>query len=313
MSEENKVIAKKLPISVIILTYNEEKNIEDCLKSVYGWVDEIFIVDSYSTDRTLEIARKYTDKIYQHPFENYATQRNWAQDNLPIKNEWVFHLDADERATPEIIEELEKVFSGSLDGIDGFMVSRRTVFMGKWIKHGGHYPAYHLRIFRKHFGRCEDRLYDQHFYVKGKIKILKGDIIDTITSDLNVWVSRHTRWATQEALEVLDKNRGCGVWDNDNVIKGNLKGNPVEQKKWLREKYYRLPLFIRPFLYFLYRYFFRLGFLDGKEGLIFHFLQGFWYRFLVDAKIYEIEKRAKEENVPIEKVIEEFLKIISQK
>jgi glycosyltransferase involved in cell wall biosynthesis len=282
-----------IPLSVIILTYNEEKNIEECLKSVYGWVDDILVVDSYSTDKTLEIARKYTDKIYQHPFENYARQRNWAQDNLPIKNEWAFHLDADERITPELSEELKRVFSNSIDDVDGFLVSRRTVFMGRWIKHGGHYPAYHLRIFRKNLGRCEDRLYDQHFYVKGKIKTLKGDIIDTITSDLDRWISCHTRWATLEAHEVMNRNRDYGIGDKGYVIKADRKGNPVEQRRWLRERYYRLPLFIRPFLYFIYRYFFRFGFLDGKEGLIFHFLQGFWYRFLVDVKIYKYEKESK--------------------
>jgi glycosyltransferase involved in cell wall biosynthesis len=277
----------KLPISVIILTYNEEKNIEDCLRSVYGWVDEIFIVDSFSTDETLDTASKYTDKVYQHPFENYAAQRNWAQDNLFIKNEWVFHLDADERATPELFEELKRVFSASLESINGFLTSRRTVFMGKWIKHGGHYPAYHLRIFKKKSGRCEDRLYDQHFYVNGEVKTLKGDIIDTITSDLGSWIVRHNKWATQEALEFMNRDKDYSAGNKGYVIKGDRKGNPVEQRRWLRERYYRLPLFIRPFLYFLYRYFFRFGFLDGKEGLIFHFLQGFWYRFLVDAFIYE--------------------------
>ncbi len=296
----------KLPISVIILTYNEEKNIEDCLKSVYGWVDEIFVIDSYSTDKTLEIARKYTDKIYQHPFENYAKQRNWAQDNLPVKNEWVFHLDADERATPELYSELRKAFSSTLDAVDGFLVSRRTVFMGRWIKHGGHYPAYHLRIFKKDLGRCEDRLYDQHFAVNGKTKILRGDIIDTVTVSLDDLIFKHNKWATLEAMEAVDRAKDYGVRGKDYTVKGNRKGNPIERRRWLREKYYEFPLFIRPFLYFIYRYFFRLGFLDGKEGLIFHFLQGFWYRFLVDAKIFEIVKKAKIESKTLEQVIEEL-------
>ncbi len=281
-------MGERIPISVIVLTYNEEKNIEECLKSVFGWVEEIFIVDSYSTDKTLEIAKKYTDKIYQHPFENYASQRNWAQENLPLKNEWVFHIDADERATPELAQELERIFSSPHIDADSFFISRRTVFMGRWIKHGGHYPTYHLRIFRKNLGRCEDRLYDQHFYARGKIKTLKGDIIDTITSDLDRWISRHNRWATLEAIEIVrDKDYGS----EDKAIKGNVSGNPIQKRRWLRERYYMLPLFIRPFLYFIYRYFFRLGLLDGKEGLIFHFLQGFWFRFLVDAKIYEMGKR----------------------
>ncbi|MCK4859033.1 MAG: glycosyltransferase family 2 protein [Candidatus Omnitrophica bacterium] len=282
----------KLPLSVIILTYNEEKNIEECLKSVYDWVDEIFIVDSGSTDKTLEIAKSYTDKIYQHPFKDYGKQRNWAQDNLPINKEWIFHLDADERVSSELSEELKGIFSRAVDGTDGFLVSRKTVFMGRWIKYGGHYPAYHLRIFRKDFGRCEDRIYDQHFYVNGKLKTLKEDIIDTVTSDLDNWVSRHNRWASLEAVETI-QNKVYRRTHKNYKIKPDIKGNPVEKKRWLRRKYYTLPIFIRPFFYFIYRYFFRLGFLDGKEGLIFHFLQGFWFRFLVDAKIYEMGKKGK--------------------
>ena len=268
---------------MIILSYNEEHTIRDCLESVHEVMDEIFIVDSYSTDRTLEIARRYTDKIYQHPFEDYGTQRNWAQENLPIGNEWVFHIDADERVTRELTDELRKIFSAPIAGVDGFLVSRRTMFMGRWIKHGGHYPAYHLRIFRKGLGRCEERLYDQHFYVNGSVAALKGDIIDTITTDLDSWISRHNRWASLEALEVINRGKDYGV-------RADRKGNPIEQKRWLRERYYALPIFLRPVLYFLYRYFFRLGFLDGKEGFIFHFFQGFWYRFLVDAKIFEMGK-----------------------
>ena len=137
----------KLPISALILTYNEEKNIEDCLKSIYDWVEEIFIVDSYSQDNTLEVARKYTDKIYQHPFENFSQQRNWSQDNLPIKNEYVLHLDADERVSSELSSELREIFSSNVNA-EGFMISRRTVFRGRWIKYGGHYPVYHLRLFK---------------------------------------------------------------------------------------------------------------------------------------------------------------------
>lgn len=275
-----------IPVSAIILTYNEEKNIEECIKSICGWIDDIYIVDSFSTDHTLDIARKYTEKIYQHRFENYAIQRNWAQDNLHIRNEWVFHLDADERATPELCKELGEIFSSAVIDTDGFMVSRRTVFMNRWIKYGGHYPVYHLRIFRKGRGRCEDRLYDQHFYVDGSVRTLKGDIIDTVTSDLGIWITRHRKWAVHEADQVIRTI-------NENVIKGNPKGNPIERKRWQRERYYGYPPFLRAFLYFLYRYFYKFGFLDGREGLVFHVLQGFWYRFLVDVKIYKNEKLKK--------------------
>lgn len=276
----------KLPISVIILTYNEEKNIRESLESVYSWADEIFIVDSYSTDKTLEIAKKYTNKIYQHTFENYGRQRNWAQENLPIKNEWLFHLDADERATPGLFQELQSIFSKPIDNVNGFFVSRKTIFMGRWIRHGGHYPAYHLRIFRKSAGKCEDRKYNQHFIVQGKILKLKGNIIDTFAPNLTAMVERHNRWATLEAEE-LESYQG----KNTGQVRVDFFGNPIERKRWLRNEIYRrLPLFLRPFLYFIYRYFVRLGFLDGIEGFVFHTLQGFWAQFLIDAKIYEYRK-----------------------
>ena len=280
----------RLPISVIILTFNEEKNIEACLKSVYAFVDEIFIIDSFSTDKTLEIGRKFPVKIYQHAFQDYSRQRNWAQDNLPIKNEWVFHLDADERVTLELWEELKEIFSQMQIDADGLLVSRRTLFMGKWIRHGAHYPRYHLRLFKKGLGRCEDRLYDQHFYLTGgSPKVLKSDIIDTITYNLDNWIARHNKWATLEAQEVIRCRDSQPVCQNYR-IKGSTTGNPIERQRYMREFYYRCPLFLRAAAYFLYRYILRLGFLDGIKGLIFHFLQGFWYRFLVDAKIYEYNK-----------------------
>jgi glycosyltransferase involved in cell wall biosynthesis len=279
----------KLPISIIIITYNEEKNLEECLKSVSGWADEIFIVDSGSTDRTLEIAKKYTERIYQHPFINFAQQRNWSQENLPIRNEWVFHLDADERVGSELISQLQRIFSSDTDA-DGFMIARRTIFRDRWIKHGGHYPVYHLRIFKKDKGRSEERLYDQNYIVNGRIIKIKGDIINVINPDLDLWKNRHRQWADLEAREVL--------FNKDRVINVGLTGNPIGRRNWLRYRvYYRLPLFIRSFFYFLYRYILRLGFLDGKAGLIFHFWQGFWYRLLVDLKIRELAVRKRRSEV----------------
>ena len=276
----------RLPISAIVLTYNEEKNICACLESVLGWVEEIFIVDSYSTDETLEIARKYTDKVYQHAFENYSNQRNWALEHLPIKTEWVLNLDADHRVTEELRNELLEVFSKEVpQDIKGMLASRRTIFMGRQISHGGHYPVYHAVLFRYNFGFCEKRLYDQHFCIEGKALKCNGDIIDVIGDSLNKFVERHNKWATLEAVEQLKEMRL-----QDGFVQANAFGNPIEKRRFLRNTYNSFPLFIRPFLYFIYRYFFRFGFLDGKEGLIFHFLQGFWFRFLVDAKIYEIMK-----------------------
>jgi glycosyltransferase involved in cell wall biosynthesis len=279
----------KLPITVIILTYNEEKNIEECLKSIHGFFEEIFIVDSFSTDKTIEIAKKYTDKIYQHKFEDYSSQRNWALNNLPIRTEWVLNLDADHRVTKGLIDELKEIFSKGLEkNFNGFLISRKTIFMGKWIKYGGHYPVYHAILFRKNSGRCEKRLYDQHFVVNGKLKKLKGDVIDIVADSIDKFISKHIKWAYLEAKEQMIKR--------EKDIKPSLFGNPIQKRRFFREIYNKFPLFIRPFLYFIYRYFLRFGFLDGIEGLIFHFLHALWYRFIVDVKIYELKKYGNNRN-----------------
>lgn len=273
---------------MIILTCDEEANLPVCLESLKGLDCEVFVVDSGSTDRTHEIARAAGALVVEHLFENYAAQRNWAQQNLPIRSKWVLHLDADERLTSELVAEINDVLQKPPQEADGFLLRKRTVFMGRWIKHGGHYPAYHLRLFRKDRGVCEDRLYDQHFLVNGRVRPLDHDYLDVITSDLSTWIARHTRWAELEAREVLARRTG------GYRVRSAPLGNPIERRRWLREQVYlRSPLFVRPFLYWFYRYFLRLGFLDGVEGLIFHFLQGCWYRFLVDAKIYELQRMRK--------------------
>lgn len=293
----------KLPISVIILTYNEEKNIEECLKSIQGWVEEIFVLDSYSTDRTIDIARKYTFNIHEHSFENYSRQRNWALVNLPIESEWVLNLDADHRVSTELKEELHDLFKKGLDKtLNGFLISRKTIFMGKWIKRGGHYPVYHSMLFKKGCGFCEDRLYDQHFVVEGKLKQLKGTVIDIITDSLTNFIQRHNKWATLEAVEFLTND----LDSNEKVVKFNIFGHAIQKRRFLRSSYNSLPLFVRPILYFSYRYFLRLGFLEGKEGLIFHFLQGLWFRFLVDAKIYEIRRNMRTQDRDIAHVINDL-------
>lgn len=254
------------PVSVIILTYNEEPNLENCLKNIFNWAGEIFIVDSYSTDGTLEIAKKYDCQIVQHAFENQAVQFNWALDNLRINNKWVLRLDADEYMTDELKSEVAEKLKNTLENVNGYCMKRRIYFMGSWIKHGGCYPVWSLRLFKKGKGRSELKKMDEHIVLSdGNAEKLENDFIDNNKKDLTWWTGKHNNYASREAADFLEGNFG--------IIK--------------KREYYRLPIFFRAFLYFAYRYFIRLGFLDGKKGLIFHFLQGFWYRFLVDAKIYE--------------------------
>jgi len=266
-------------ISAIVLTFNEEKNLPDCLESLKGVADEVFVVDSGSTDATRGIAARYGAKVVEHPFENYASQRNWAIDNLPIAGEWVLNLDADERLTPELASEIRERLPRTPAETAGFLLRKRTIFLGRWIRHGGHYPSYHLRLFRRGRGRCEERLYDQHFLVEGTLESFTSDYLDVLTPDIDRWVERHLVWARLEAREmsVVDSSHERAQ------VQSRATGSPIERRRWQRERLYgRLPLYVRPFLYWIYRYFLRRGFLDGREGLIFHFLQGCWFRFMVD-------------------------------
>ena len=275
----------RVPVTAVVLTYNEEKNLPDCLTSLAGWADRVYVVDSGSTDRTVAIARSFGAEVATHPFEHYGAQRNWALENLAIETPWVLNVDADERVTPEMRHSIAEAVASNEDGVDGYLFSRRTMFLGRWIRHGGHYPAWHLRLFRTGVGRCEERLYDQHFHVPGRVRQLPGDLIDTLTPDVATFVRRHVRWAELEA----DEQEGAA--STGRVAARLRSANAIERRRWLRNAYNRLPLFVRPALYFGYRYFVRLGFLDGPEGLVFHFLQGFWYRMMVDAVLFERRAR----------------------
>lgn len=279
-------------LSAIILTYNEELHLGECLGSLKDFADQIFVVDSYSTDRTVEIATNYGAEVIQHPFENQAQQFNWALYTLQIKNDWILRLDADEYVTEALKLEIAQVLPAVPQDISGFFIKRRVYFMNRFIKHGGYYPTWLLRLFRKSAGRSEHRGMDEHIVLlRGHAVKLKNDFVHDNKRDLTDWTNKHNQYSTREVADVLDLeqgNRGARV---------RLGGQPA-RKRWFKEHVYlQLPLFVRPALYFFYRYVVRLGFLDGKEGLIFHFLQGFWYRFLVDAKIYEkriiLKKRLK--------------------
>jgi glycosyltransferase involved in cell wall biosynthesis len=273
-------------LSVIVLTLDEEKNLPACLDSLEGLAADLYVVDSGSTDATREIARARGCRTFCHPFETYAAQRNWAFDHLPLRTPWTLCLDADERLTPELVEEIASALERGDADVDGYMLRRRTVFMGRHLRFGGQYPAYHLRLMRTGKGRCEDRLYDQHFVVSGKVGALRHDYIDILTDSLTRWTERHNRWASLEAEELTRLRPATGA-----KVAPRITGSPIERRRFLRQTVYnRLPLFVRPFLLWFFDYIVRLGFLDGAPGLIFHTLQRFWFRFLIDAKIYEARR-----------------------
>lgn len=265
--------------SVVVLSFNAERTIGATVEAALRVSDDVHVVDSYSTDRTLQILRTYPVHLAQHPFENYARQRNWAIRELPLRYDWELHLDADERLSPELIQELEELPERPPWKVEGYFLPRVVRFLGRILRHGGLSPTWHLRLFRRGKGRCEDRLYDQHFYVEGPAGKLRGVLIDDIRMDLSEWTTRHNRWADAEVAELRYAQTG-------RRIGGKWRGNPVEQKRALRGVYYRLPPFLRPWMLFGYRYVLRLGFLDGTEGLIFYVLQTAWFRFLIDAKLW---------------------------
>jgi len=268
---------------VIILTFNSAKSIERTLRKAVQVSDDIHVVDSYSSDNTLEICRSFSCKIVQRPFVNYADQRNWAIDNLALASSWQLHLDADEELTVELIEQINSIDFETSE-VDGWIFGRKVVFLGTVLRYGSIAKTWHYRLFRSGFGRCELRLYDQHFVSKGTTSKLNAFMLDHQEATLSEWTASHNRWADMEAAEMDAPNPPA---EPGSTVRARLLGSRIERKRFLKSQYYRLPLFVRPFGYFIYTYVICLGFLDGKPGLIFHFLQGCWFRFLIDAKLYE--------------------------
>ena len=269
-----------MSLSVIILTFNAEATLDATLTSARQVSDDIHVVDSGSTDSTLAVAEKHGAHIVGHPFEDYGKQRNWAIDNLPLKYDWQLHLDADERLSPELSARINALRGAFPANVDGYFLPRLLHFMGRPIRHGAMYPIWHLRLFRHGKGRCEDRRYDQHFRCEGPTERIDAPMIDDVRMSLSEWTIRHNRWSDAEVNEMVNPSAS-------GVIAGKFGGNPIEQKRALRGGYNRAPLFLRALGLFFYRYVLRLGFLDGMPGLIFFVLQTFWFRFLIDAKVYE--------------------------
>lgn len=286
-------------LTVIILAFNEERHLSRCLRSLSGVAKRIVVVDCFSTDATVAIAREHDAEVVQHVWVNYATQFNWALDNVVIDSQWTMRLDADEVVTPELAETLKRELPRYPETVMGLTVNRQIHFLGRWIRHGGIYPLRMLRVWRTGHGRCENRWMDEHMIVEGEIAHLTADIADINLNNVTWWTGKHNHYASREAVDLLMHRR-----------RGDQEGAQAQlnfqarMKRWLKLKVYaRLPLGLRALLYFLYRYFLRLGFLDGWQGLAFHFLQGFWYRFLVDVKVHELETLMKSKGMSLEQAV----------
>lgn len=270
-------------ISIIILTYNDEVQIENCLNSLSNLSDDIVVIDSYSKDNTLAICKNYGARVFQNPFVNQAIQFNWGLDNIELKYDWVLRLDSDEILPDRVKREIANAVQAPAE-FKGFYLNRRMYWMGRWLRYGRMYPHFILRLFKKGFARYEEKT-EEHLIVEGSVGFLKCDFLeDNRKNNLDYFTEKHLQTARGELGEIQNS-------ESANVLRSlepRLFGHKVNRTRWLKENIYmRIPLFIRSFFYFFYRYFICLGFLDGKPGLIFHVLQAFWYRFYIDAKVYE--------------------------
>lgn len=278
-------------ITAIILTKNEEVNIERCIKSIKAWVDRVVVVDSGSTDKTVELAEALGAEIYRHePFVHYAGQFNWALDNVDVKTRWVYRIDADEEVPPSLAAEIvESCRKHHDDDVNGFVMKFKIAFMGTFLKHGGMYPFYNLTIFKYGKGRYEDRALGEHVILsEGRTIDLKNDCLHFDFKSLDAWINKHNWYATREVADYY-ATRSKGQEDPNKLYREAKKTSKLRDGL-----YYRLPKFLRAKLYFWYRYYFRLGFLDGRAGYVHAFLQAYWFRFLVDAKIMERELKEKQ-------------------
>lgn len=277
-------------IAAIILTKDEELHLERCIRSIREYCSEIWVVDSFSNDHTEEIAIRLGAKFVQHPFENQAQQFNWAIRHLDIRAEWLWRIDADEYISDDLGQKVHKAIQTVGTDVNGIYVNKAIVFQGRKLRHGGWYPAPQIKIIRKGFGESENKVMDEHLVINsGRTIYVNGDQTDENLHNLTWWTEKHNRYASREAENMLRMRYGLD--SESEGVRPRLLGNDAERKRWFKLRYARMPLFIRPFLYFFVRYIVKLGFLDGRAGLTWYILQGFWYRFLVDAKIREIIRK----------------------
>ena len=286
-------LSPKIPVSVLIPAKNEELNLPACLESV-AVADEIFVVDSQSEDRSIEIAEQHGAKVVQFHFNgSWPKKKNWSLENLPFRNEWVLIVDCDERITPELWTEIATVIKN--EDYNGYYLNRKVFFLGKWIRFGGKYPDWNLRLFQHKQGRYEnlrtgdipntgDNEVHEHVILNGKVGYLKEDMLHIDFRDIYQWLARHNRYSNWEAKVYYNLLTGK---DNSDTIDAKLFGNAVQRKRFLKKIWVRLPL--KPLLRFILFYFIRLGFLDGEAGYIYGRLLS-QYEYQIGVKLYELRK-----------------------
>ncbi|HRY14894.1 MAG TPA: glycosyltransferase family 2 protein [Candidatus Competibacteraceae bacterium] len=277
-----------MKLVAVILTLNEAQHLPRCLASLAGVADAVLVADCYSTDDTVRIAQAHSARVVQREWINYATQFNWALTQLDADTDWVLRIDADEVLTPALAAEIRTRLPGIGPEVDGVFCGRRMTFQGQRIRFGGLFPIRVLRLFRAGRGQCENRWMDEHIKVAGPTADFRHELIDDNLNSLTWWTAKHNHYASREAVDLLNLEYGFMPHDSVASLRG---GSQAGVKRWFKEAVYaRLPGGLRALAYFLYRYVIRLGFLDGRAGAAFHLLQGFWYRYLVDAKVAEVKR-----------------------
>lgn len=268
-------------VTAIILTKNEEVNIVDCIKSIRTMTKRIVVIDSFSTDKTVELAKQYGADVFQHPFENYAKQYMYGVEVSNADTMWTLRIDADERLTLDSAKELEDICNKNMNtDVAGIVLRFKKNFLGKDLYHGGVYPWKKMNCYKTKLGTIENRSMDEHIVLSsGTIVEMKHDSVHFDFKDLEYFINKHNWYSSRETVDYFES------------IENPKMEMEMDFKTWFKMKfYYKLPLGTRAHIYYLYRYYMKLGFLDGKEGKIYAFLQAYWYRYLVDAKIYECKK-----------------------
>ncbi len=274
----------------IILTYNEELHLPRILKSIAPLQAKTYIIDSGSTDKTLDIAATHQAEVIYHAFENHPKQWDFALKNCVVKTPWIIGLDADQTLSAELFVKLKNFNPKQYENVDGIYFNRKNYFQGTWLKHGGYFPFYLLKMFRTGKGYSDlNENMDHRFIVEGPTQIWKDGYLveeNLKENDLDFWIQKHERYAERVAHEEFERLKGL----RKQTLKPNLFGNPDQRTAWLKRFWWNLPLGLRPYLYFSYRMFAKLGILDGKTGRKFHYLHALWFRKLIDKKLRELIK-----------------------
>lgn len=276
---------ESVEISVVVPTFNEQLNLVDCLASVCGWARDVIVLDSYSTDKTLEIAQRFGARVIQHAWEGPARQFNWALENVDFRSEWVMILAADERVPADLQEEIAMIIAGGGNGHDGYYLNRRFIFYGKWIKHCAWYPSWDIRLFKHRLGRYECREVHEHVILNGRAGYCKHDLLHEDMADMTDWIAKHNHYASAEAEENYRTLQGL----SRSELARSFFGGPIERKRAITDRIrIRLPVPVRSVLLFFYMYFIRLGFLDGAHGFHFCAMHAF-FEYFNGIKLWELK------------------------